>query len=134
MVASYGGFDDTIIDPFGFPLRLDLDTTIDFKRAVIKSDDYRVCDLSQGMTKNFRLQLLAKWPPHQVFRTKQSKTKLSKAKQSLRIMFSNESKTKESKPNQSGRRIRFSKQSKTKLSKAKQSKPKWPPHQVFKAK
>ena len=23
LVASYGGFDDTIIDPFGFPLRLD---------------------------------------------------------------------------------------------------------------
>ena len=27
LVASYGGFDDTIIDPFGFPLRLDSDTT-----------------------------------------------------------------------------------------------------------
>ena len=43
---------------------------------IIKSvDDFRVCDLSQGMTKNFRLQLLAKWPPYQVFITK-TKTKI----------------------------------------------------------
>ena len=34
--------------------------------TLIKTTYNRVCDLAQGLTKNFRVQLLAKWPPYQV--------------------------------------------------------------------